>query len=197
MRRSILAFVMAFIIFQSCNGPVKSSSKEIINNEFKWKIQIPEGFESVTADQWAKLQNRGQEAIEKTYDTKIQNQAKTIFVFRADQLNYFESNSQPFDSAIDGDYLQTYNDVNRMLYGTFEAQMPAAKLDSASSIESIDGKEFRSYRVTINVPDKLLMELLTYSRLFGNKEFTVNIMTADKKKQKILVDAWRSSKFGH
>jgi hypothetical protein len=197
MRKRILVFVVPFIMFQSCNGPVKSSAKEIVNNEFKWKIQIPEGFESVTADQWAKLQNRGQEAIEKTYDTKIQNQAKTIFVFRADQLNYFESNSQPFDSAIDGDYLQTYNDVNRMLYGTFEAQMPAAKLDSASSIESIDGKEFRSYRVTINVPDKLLMELLTYSRLFGNKEFTVNIMTADKKKQKILVDAWRSSKFGH
>ena len=196
MRTIFLTLLVSLTFFQGCTGQAKSKPKEIVNKDFQWKIEIPEGFESVSAEEWKKIQNRGADAIEKTYDAKVENKAKTIFVFRSDQLNYFESNYQPFDPATDGDYLESFRNVNGVLYGTFEAQMPNAKLDSVSSQETIDGKVFQKFHITIELPNKVLLELFMYSRLFANKEFTVNIMTVDKEKQKILLNAWRNSTFG-
>ena len=195
MRTLFQLLLISLVLFQSCKGQTKSTPKEIVNKDFNWRIQIPEGFESVPAEQWAKMQNRGADAIERTYDAEVENKAKTIFVFKSDQFNYFESNYQPFDSKTDGDYFENFRDVNNLLYGTFEAQMPNAKLDSTSCQETIDGKRFQTFKVTISFPNKMVMEFLMYSRLFKNREFTVNIMTVDKEKQKVLLHAWRNSKF--
>lgn len=196
MRTIFIVLLLSSILPQSCKGQTKSPPKEVVNKDFNWRIQIPEGFESVSAEQWTKMQNKGADAIEKTYDAKVENKAKTIFVFKSDQFNYFESNYQPFDTTTDGDYLESFRNVNSMLYGTFEAQMPNAKLDSSSSQETINGKVFQTYKVTITFPNKMVMDFMMYSRLFASREFTVNIMTVDKDKQRVLLNAWRNSKFG-
>jgi hypothetical protein len=190
----ILTFLITFSLLQNGTGQVKS--REIVNKDFNWRIEIPEGFESVSAEEWTKMQNRGADAIEKTHDVKVENNAKTIFVFKSDQFHYFESNYQPFDSKTDGNYLENVKDVNQLLYSTFEAQMPGARLDSVSSQETIDGKVFQVFKILVSIPDKITIELLMYNRLFGNREFTVNIMTVNKEKQRVLLNAWRNSKFG-
>jgi hypothetical protein len=141
------------------------------------------------------LQNRGLDALEKTYDGKIENNAKTIFVFQNDQFNYFESNYQPFDISQDGSYLENFNEVNKILYGTFETQMKGAKLDSSSSTAKISGLIFQTYKVVITFQNKMELNWLMYSRLFGKQEFTVNIMTVDRQKEKELLDSWTNSKF--
>ena len=74
--------------------------------------------------------------------------------------------------------------------------MPNVKLDSSSSQETINGKVFQRFKVTIIFPNKMVMDFLMYSRLFASREFTVNIMTVDKDKQRVLLNAWRNSKFG-
>jgi len=182
------------IIFQSCNGQT-TPKKEIYNKDFNWTITIPENFENVSAEEWAKMQNKGADAIEKTYNEEVVNQAKTIFVFKSDQLNYFESNYQPFDTAIDGDYLESCKNVNNMLYETFITQMPDIKIDSTSSIEKIDNLEFQTFKMKIEYPNKMTMNVLMFSRLFDKKEFTVNIMYVDKKKGEQMLDSWKKSKF--
>lgn len=179
----------------SCQAQTKTESKTIYNKDFKWTITIPAGFDTVSAAQWATMQNRGAEAIEKTYDAEVENNARTIFVFRKDQFNYFESNYQPFDTATDGDYLETFRAVNNVLYGTFEAQMKGATLDSSSSTQTISGLLFQTFKVVVTFPNKMKMHWLMYSRLFGKKEFTVNIMTVDRQKEKELLDAWLNSTF--
>lgn len=190
-----LTFVL-FLILQACTGQTKTNKKEIYNKDFKWTITIPENFETVTPEEWMKMQNRGAEAIEKTYDQKIENRSKTLFVFKSDQFNYFESNYQPFDPAADGNYDETNQEVNKVLYGTFEAQMPNAKLDSISSKETINGLVFNKFKITIHLPNNMVMNFLMYSRLFDKREFTVDIMTVDKEKEKVLLDAWTNSTFG-
>lgn len=195
MRIVLLTLISSILIF-SCKGQTKSPAKEVFNEDFNWRIRIPEGFESVPAEEWLKMQNRGADAIEKTYDSKVENNATTIFVFRSDRFNYFESNYQPFDTASDGDYLENFSNVNGILFGTFEAQMPGAKLDSSSSQEIIGGMLFQTFKIKMSFPNKMEMDFFMYSRLFENREFTVNIMTVDKNKQKVLLDAWKNSKFG-
>ena len=81
------------------------------------------------------------------------------------------------------------------MYGTFQAQIPNVKLDTISSEETIGGLKFQTFNVTTTFPNNQKMDVWMYSRLFGNKEFTVNIMTMDKAKQKLLFRAWRNSSF--
>ena len=130
MRKYIYLLMLASCFLTSCKGQTKTEKKSIYNKNFKWTITIPAGFDTVASEKWAKLQNRGADAIEKTYDGKVENNGKTIFVFQNDQFNYFESNYQPFDTTKDGNYLEGFREVNNMLYGTFKAQMKDAKLDS-------------------------------------------------------------------
>lgn len=190
----IALFALALILtLQSCTGQPKK--KEVYNDMFKWTITIPEKFENVNPEEWKRLQNKGMDAIEKTYDGKLENDSKTIFAFKNDQFNYFESNYQPFDSTKDGSYLESFKSVNEMLYATFKAQMPDAKIDTATSQETIAGLSFYTFKTTIYFPNKMVMDLWMYSRLFDKKEFTVNIMTVDKTKRELLLDAWKTSKF--
>jgi hypothetical protein len=195
MKKTIYIHFIVNFFLSSCSGQNKIEKKTIYNKDFKWTIAIPAGFDTVDAKVWAKMQNRGAETIEKTYDVEVENQAKTIFVFRNDQVNYFESNYQPFDTTKDGNYIESFREVNKILYGTFQAQMKDATLDSTSSSLLINGLLFQTFKINITLPNKMVLRMLMYSRLFGKKEFTVNIMTLDRNKEKELLDCWLNSKF--
>ena len=191
----LIYFIICFTItLQSCNGQT-TPKKEIYNQDFNWTITIPENFQNVSAEEWAKLQNKGAEAIEKTYEEEVINQSKTIFVFKSDQFNYFESNYQPFDISIDGDYLESCKNVNDILYETFKAQMPNIKIDTTKTVEKIDDLEFQTFKMKIEYPNKMVFNVFMYSRLFDKKEFTVNIMYVDNKKGQLMLEAWKKSKF--
>ena len=193
MKRQIIYFATISIIFITCSR--QKASKEIYNDQFKWTITIPENFDTVSPDQWQKLQNKGQKAIEDTYEQKVVNQAKTIFVFRTDELNYFESNYQPYDTAVDGDYLESCKNVNNILFETFMSQMPDIKIDSTYSKETISGLEFQKFQMKIQYPNKLILNMILYSRPFDKKEFSVNLMYADKNKGDLMLKSWTTSKF--
>lgn len=47
----------------------------------------------------------------------------------------------------------------------------------------------------IEYPNKMVMNLLNYSRLFDKKELTVNIIYVDNKEGQLMIDAWKKSKF--
>ena len=194
MNKIFYLFISVIIVFQNCNGQT-TAEREIYNKDFKWSIKIPENFENVSADEWTKLQNKGAEAIENTYDEKIVNQSKTIFVFKSDQLNYFESNYQPYDVLVDGDYIESCKIVNQVLYETFVSQIPGIKIDTISTVEKIDNLEFRKFKMKIVYPNKMVFNVIMYSRLFGKREFSVNIMYVDNRKGQLMLEAWKNSKF--
>lgn len=194
MKKVNYVFLCLTILIQSCAGQT-APKKEIYNKDFNWKITIPENFESVNAEQWEKMQNKGAEAVEKTYDEKIVNRAKTIFVFKSDQFNYFESNYQPFDPATDGDYSESCKNVGEILYQTFKAQMPNTQIDTIRATEKIDNLVFQTFKIAITLPNKMVLNVLMFSRLFAKQEFTVNIMYIDKLKGELMLDSWKKSKF--
>jgi hypothetical protein len=200
MSKLLTAWIVLSIPFASLNGQSQNESpanqpKTFYSSDFKWTIGIPDGFDHVDPSEWEKLQGRGLKAVEDTYGQEVVNQARTIFVFKSGNYNYLESNDQPYDVAVDGNYDESCKAVREIVYETFKNQIPNAKIDSASFIEKIDGLPFHALSVKIQFPNGMVMNAMLYSRLFNTREFSLNIMYTDEKAGKVMMDAWRNSRF--
>lgn len=187
-------FIFLALTLQGCVGQSIPKS-ELYNKEFNWTITIPEDFENVSVKEWKKMQNRGAQAIEQTINEEVINESKTIFVFKSDQLNYFESSYETFDISTDGDYLTACKSVIEVLYQTFINQMPGISIDTSSTVETIDNLQFQCFKLKVLYPNNVTLNALMYCRLFDKQDLTVNIIYVDPKKGKAMLDAWKKSKF--
>ncbi len=191
-----LKFLLLLIflsLLTSCKD--QTPEQEFYSKEFKWKIIIPSGFEKIETDDWREYQNKGVKAMEKTFDTIIENQTRTLFSFKNGKHNIFESNIQPFDVEIDGDYFESNKSVKYIMYETINDQVKGVEIDSLSFKKVISGKEFDSFKMTITYPNKVVLNTLTYSRLFNKTDFTVNITYIDEKEGKKMIKKWENSVF--
>ena len=191
MKKYILIIISLLQFFNSNAQELK----QFYSKEFNWRIDVPDGFNTVNSQELNKLQSNGLDAIEKTYDGKVENNTKTLFAFRSDKFNYFEANYQPFDTKTDGDYVKSFNEVNKIIYNTFKTQIPDVVIDSATTSEEINHLLFYVFKIKITFPNKIIMYGEMYSRLFENQEFSVNIMYIDEKKGTQMKETWKKSRF--
>ena len=73
--------------------------------------------------------------------------------------------------------------------------MPGIKVDTISAVEKIDNLEFQTFKMKIVYPNNMVFNVIMYSRLFGKREFSVNIMYVDDRKGQLMLEAWKNSKF--
>lgn len=59
----------------------------------------------------------------------------------------------------------------------------------------VDGLEFQTFKMEVEYPSKMVLNVLMFSRLFDKREFAVNIMYVDELKGQRMLDSWRQSKF--
>ena len=192
MRNFYLAiFIILFVV--SCKGKFEAPERKIYNKDFKWSIIIPENFEVIDEEESKKLDQKGTEAIEKTYGENITDNTTQIFNFKKDNFNIFEAKRQTYDET--ENYSETNKEIGKILYTTFKTQMPEAKIDTISGFEKIDNLEFNVFKVEIIYPNKMKMTATMYSRLFGNEELAVNITYLDSTLGHSMLTAWKNSKF--
>lgn len=194
MKKITFLIFTILLIFQNCSG--QTSDNKFYNKDFKWSIVIPPNYLKVSQEEWSKKQQRGKVAIEKTTGQEVINEAKIIFVFKADDMNYFEANYQPFDPQIDGDYLESVKMVNNTLYQTFKQNIPNAKIDTLNTTEKINNLVFQKSETKIQLPNNMILTTIMYNRLFDKREFTANLIFVDPKRGKEMVEAWKNSIFG-
>lgn len=174
---------------------IKSYINTIHIEDFNWTITIPKSLSLVDKSEQEERINKGEEAIEKTTGEDIVNEAVTIFAYKNGQITNLEALWQPFDEEVDGEYLETYSEVNNIIYQIFETQMPNAKLDSISSKQKVNDLEFYRFDMTIDFPDGIKIKVIRFSRLFDKKELAINIKYADEKIGENMLTAFLNSKF--
>lgn len=190
-----LLLLLVFTLLTSCNGKLKSEPRVIVNDEFNWTITIPAGFEEVKASEWDDLQQTGEEAIEKTIDGNITNFGETIFVFRKGLHNVMEANHQPFDPNVDGPYEESHQVVQDIMYETFQQQIPDAIIDSSSTKTTISDHLFHTSIMKVTYPNGNVLNTISFSRLFHDRDFTINLMYLDEEIGKQMIKAWENSEF--
>ena len=178
-------------MLSGCNYQPTLDPQTLYNEEFKWTITIPEDFQVVSATDWAKIQNKGANAIENTFGEEIENKAKLIVVLKNAEHNYLEANQQPFDVAIDRDYLESFKNINEIIHETFRTQLPNAEMQTHTSVEKICGLEFHTNNTILKFANGKILYMWMYSRLFDKQEFTVNIMYINTDQGTKMLDAWK------
>ena len=68
--------ICSAIFIQKLYG--QAPKNETFIKEFNWKISIPENFEKVSQEDWKKMQAKGEQAVEKTFEEDVINQTKII-----------------------------------------------------------------------------------------------------------------------
>ena len=191
-KRIFLSSIIGFLILTSCN---KEEVRVIEKDNFKWTVTIPKNFKELSESEWDKVEDKGMDAFESVYGEEVENRATTLFAYKNGKFQTFESNYQIHDLEIDGDYSESNREVNKMTYETFVETMPNVTLDSISSKEMIDGLEFDRFEINIDFPNGIEMTTVGYSRLFNDKDFTINIVYTKESIGKELIENILNSKF--
>jgi hypothetical protein len=192
--KTLTIFLLTLIVAKT--SAAQDKTKQFYNKEFNWTIDIPPDFDTVSAEVWAKLKNRGAAAVEKTYNQKIKDETTTIFVLTSGRSNYFEALSQPFDPKKDGSYHKLNKTLDEVIYHTLATQIPGAVLDSATTKSTIGKLNFDAFILKATLPNGIIFSIYSFSRLFGKKDLAVNIFFIDNTKGDIMLDAWKRSTFG-
>jgi hypothetical protein len=167
------------------------------SEEIGWTIEIPKGWKAVDKEKAQANSERGLEVIEETIQQEVDYSGlKNLIGFEKDPFNIFQSTSEPFEIAYEGEWEENNRAVKQILYTTYENQ--GIKVDSsATSIENIDGLDFETYSLTIYSPDgEVILNQLMFSRLINGYDFGVNLNYNNEKDKADLLRVFRESRFG-
>jgi len=195
MKRSILIYMILFSVLPGCKGQSDSKQQTLYYDDFRWRITIPENFVNVHPDASSKLQDKGVQPVENSSGEQGDDEIRTIFVFKNGDFNYLESTYQLFDPAADGSYMASCKDDREIVFETLRTQMEMAEIDSVSTVQVISGLEFQTFTIEVIFPNGTKWRSLIYNRLFGNRNFSVNITYVDEKSGERMLTAWLASVF--
>ena len=187
-----MLLVLCVFIFYSCKGQDKT--KELKFTQVGWTLPIPENSDFLSATQFDSLQT----ATKKKTDLNFElSKSEVLFVIRKDAYNYFGSSITAFDTTNFKTWESAYSYEKKMVVDLIKSKEPLILLlDSASSIENIDGLIFQKFYMKTSYPrQNLILENYWYYRQQENLEFSINVTFNNKDIGNSYLTLLRASKF--
>ena len=194
--RLVGSFTLCFILCsQLCFSQADTIPKTRHVEEFNWTITIPDAYKLVADADWDAQEKKGEDFFENAWGEDIVNEAVTLFAYKSGQYNSFDANWQAYDEAVDGDYKESNDGVNQLIFATLKSEMRGVFMDSTSSIQMIDGLKFHRFDINIELTEEITFRVIGMSRPFGKKDFTMNIGYIDEKVGEQMLAAVLNSRF--
>jgi hypothetical protein len=191
-KRILLILIIGFLMLTSCE---KEEVKIIVNDDFNWTVTIPKNFRELSEGEWDKVEDKGIDVFEDLYGEEVESKATLLFAYKKGDFQSFQSYYKIHDLETDEDYSKSNHELNKLMYKAFEEMVPNGKLDSIASVTIINGLEFNRFDVIIDFPDGMKMTTVDFSRLFNDKDVTINIVYTNKNVGKKLIENILNSKF--
>ena len=200
-RLSIVPVLIVFVMLSCKNSNAHVDEGSIVENtyvskEIGWSLEIPEGWSIMEKDDLVENSNKGKKAFEETLNQEVDySTLRHLISFQKNPFNVFLSTSEPFDLEYDGEWEINNDGLKEILYMTYENQ--GIRVDStATTIERIDGLDFRRYSFIIYSPnDEVILNQIIYSRLINGFDFGVIINYNNEEYKEVMLNAFRNSRF--
>ncbi len=203
---SIVLMASILILTSSCGGKVDPNKQidegNVENNtytsqEMGWTIEIPKGWQAISKEESIELKEVGANSVGESMGEKVAvSTAKDLISFKKDNLNTFQSTTEPFESNDKEEWRETNLYVKDILYNAYMDQ-GYKKIDSSKvTIVKIDGVDFLSYSFALYASNgKIVLNQILYSNLRNGHDFAVGILYNNEKDKKTMLNAWLNSTF--
>lgn len=199
--RPLLILLSSLSILACNSSPKKESQVEKIplqtytSSEIGWTMTIPQGFNLVGQAKIKASEEKGKEAIGKVYNGELKmDSLMHLLNFQKNQLNLFGATLERYVEKRPGDYQRNNEQLKKLLFDTYAKQK--IKVDTSSAIEHIQGHDFHAFYVKIYGPSGApIMNQILYGTMIKGYDFGVSINYDNEIDKKLILDAFKQSKF--
>ncbi len=199
-----LAQILTLLLFASCSGsdPNEQIDEGNVSDgiytspEIGWTINIPSGWTVVSRKKMDEMHSVGEQAIKDTLEDDINIEGlKYLISFQKNQVNIFQSTSQPFKNTYEGEWQETNKGVKGILLKTLRNQ--GLQVESTETrTEGIDGVSFQVFDIFISSPEgNHIAKLTMYASLINGFDFGANITYDNEAYGTAMLTALKNSKF--
>ncbi len=162
-----------------------------------WTINLPNDFKIEDSVSVARNTAEGEIILEKESHIDV-NTAATKNLISASKGMYTAFNVTLSKSFAPNEHY--WDSVNNRVINIFYNAMikqasPTARFDSSRTIETIDGLDFKSFRMDIRLNDKLTVHSFLVTRLYRGSTLTINYYYTDEPGGEQIKKMIRESKF--
>ena len=192
MKTFLLVF---FLCIAACSSRAQEQDVKYSFKEIGWNISIPAKFHMLSRDSFLQIEQKGRAAIKDATGVSSGTDHRKLFVVREGPADYMDATIVAFDTAKDGDWHETNAMVRDMLVETFRKQIPQAKIDTASSVFTKDGRQFSQFYIKLALPNGMQMHLYMFSALINGYDFGCTMLFINEEKGRAFYEAWEKSRF--
>ncbi|KMQ59465.1 hypothetical protein ACM46_20455 [Chryseobacterium angstadtii] len=182
---------LSLLLIISCNR----KEIQIVDKAIGFSMNLPGGFQKLDQRETDQAINLGKEKFKKIYNADLDISNLKPNIFEKDRDNYFVLNIKDYNPQIEGDYSQAVYESNIQLYNTYRQNFTGAKIDTLTAHEKIDQIDFTKFSVSIDIPNKAKMQVVSYTSFIKNKDFTASVVYLDEEIGNEMINALKKAKF--
>jgi hypothetical protein len=169
--------------------------QEYMLHDIGWKITIP--FDFTLYDFIDETKNMEEPSgVTDEYDNTMDIfLSQTNIVAIKDRFNYFNITATLFDPEEDGSWENAVQLSKNEAYRNMEKIIDSEKLDTASSIEYIDGIVFNKFHIMVFLNGEIKLHLFLMNKLYRGYDLNITYLSADNDSKEQIELMLRSSRF--
>jgi hypothetical protein len=186
-------FVLGFTLLSVTS--YSQESQEYFFDNIGWSITLPEDFILYDfIDESKSMQEASGEMDENDAFTDM-FASQTMMLAIKDRFNYFNICIIPFDAEEDGSWETSMQASKTQAYKSMAKIIDREKLDTASSVEYIDGIPFSRFQIAVRIDDNRRFDMILLSRWHNGFDFSISYLNLDEKSKKQIEMMLHSSRF--
>jgi hypothetical protein len=183
------------ILFLARINSYSQNNQEYFFENIGWAITLPQDFalydfinESRSMEQASSLGDDNDETTD-LFDSQ------TMLLAIKDRFNYFNITITPFDPEEDGKWETTMQSWKQQAYRSMAKLVGFERLDTASSVEYIDGIAFSKFQVAVRLDDKTRFDMILLGRWYNGFDCCINYLNLNAESKKQIETMLFSSRF--
>jgi hypothetical protein len=189
-------WILLLVLFLVKTSYGQETEKKYSFREIGWTIILPEGFKTADSIEIEKVNEKGMKLVEESSGISMgMKELRTLIAANKDAYNYFNSTIRKFNPAEEGNYDSSTKIVKEVIFKTFVDNMPGAKLDSSTSIATIDEVVFDKFKVRIIVAENIELNMVLLSKLYKGYDFGISYLYIDELNRNQIESMLNKSKF--
>jgi hypothetical protein len=193
--QTVRTFIFLSVILFSTTLAAQNTATKYSFKQIGWTMMLPLDFKMLDSSKQKAIGQKGIDIIKESSGITVDTSTTKTLLTATKGSNLLTVTLIPFNTATDGDYNVTNQQVKGILYKTFADMVTFGKIDSSSSLQQIDGLLFNNYTIVVTVQDKVLLTTVLLSRYYKGYDFGISYLYLDEETKAEMESMLQHSKF--